>query len=209
MSIDSQIRSKLKMPTILEDIEEEEIQDSTPEVEQPESNSQPESTQIETSIRKVMTSYQNANRWLDTIKEALLMEYHLPCFSEIVHDLAHQMAEEFDRFGDILHTCNLRIPYPTTEEFTGQYVQLTEYVDEIIILLRSIQESLIEFKRVAEELPSTYTMSIMCDDLLMTLQKECNFYYKAHAQLTILDGHIIGWDHYIGCLWQNETGGIK
>jgi len=61
-----------------------------------------------------MEAYQNANKWLDTIKEYVYTDLSCVFFSSFIHELAHTMPERFDKFGDILHTLNIKVPYPAT-----------------------------------------------------------------------------------------------
>lgn len=79
-----------------------------------------DNSKLLSSARVVVSAYQNANRWLDSIKESILIDYNCPYFSKIVHNLAHTMPARFDKFGDILHTVNMKVPYPATSEYPSE-----------------------------------------------------------------------------------------
>jgi len=51
---------------------------------------------------------------MDIIKEFLFTDMGCPFFSSYIHNLAHTMPVRFDKFGDILHTIDMKIPYPAT-----------------------------------------------------------------------------------------------
>lgn len=144
--------------------------------------------------RIVMTAYQNANRWLDSIKESILIDYNCPYFSKIVHDLAHTMPVRFDSFGDILHTINLKVPYPSTEEYPSEVKSIKGYINDIYSILDSIKESLLAFKKVVEGNPSTAPMSIICDPLLSDIQEEYEYYIRVESQLPYYGSNLAHWD---------------
>ena len=64
---------------------------------------------IRDPARGVVAAYQDAARFLDTIKEWVYIETGMIHTSEFIHRMAHEMPKRFDRFGDILHERHLSI----------------------------------------------------------------------------------------------------
>lgn len=142
----------------------------------------------------VVSSYQNANRWLDSIKEILLIDFNCPYFSKIVHDLAHSMPVSFDKFGDILHTINLKVPYPTTLEYSSDIYNIEGLIGEVYSILDSIKLSLIQFKEIVERDQFTTPLSILCDPLLSDIQEEYEYYIRVASQLPYYGDNLACWD---------------
>lgn len=129
------------------------------------------SSTLEVSANNVMISYQNANKWLDIIKEYLLMDCGCVFFSNYVHNLAHSMPVRFDKFGDILHTIDMKVPYPATCYIDAEPSSVDESFDKICAILDSISSSLYEFIVVAES--SSYkAMAISAETLLEDIANE-------------------------------------
>ena len=70
----------------------------TPSENQPLVQEEPQETAA-TPIVSVMTAYQNANRWLDIVKEDLLINKGMVFFSNYIHDLAHTMPSAAEESG--------------------------------------------------------------------------------------------------------------
>lgn len=73
-------------------------------------------SKLKEPMRKIMTAYQNGARWFDSIQEELMMERGLRQIPLIIHQMAHSFPQEFDKFSEILHTKNLKVEYPSTDE---------------------------------------------------------------------------------------------
>lgn len=134
----------------------------------------PQSIDIATSAIGVMTAYQNANRWLDIIKESILMDYGCVYFSNYVHNLAHTMPTRFDKFGDILHTVNIRVPYPPTGEFPASLPDFVSIFSNIFIILDTIQLALKQFISTTEHTP----LALSAEELLVDISKEYTHLYR-------------------------------
>lgn len=187
----------------LEDIIKERLTESDIEVVVGETPSN-EHQALNTASRGVMSAYQNANRWLDTIKEDILINKGCPYFSNIVHQLAHTMPGRFDRFGDILHTKNLLIPYPATEEWRNALPDMPSVFKAIYEILDQIQIELIAFKKCAEEC-SLLSMSIECDQLITDIASEYEFYYRIEKMLEYCGGNLTQWDKRVYEYWNNKS----
>lgn len=157
---------------------------------------------LELPAREVMAAYQNANKWLDAIKEHVLINLHCPYFSNIVHQLAHTMPKRFDEFGDILHKENLLIPYPATEEYHA-VGGIPESIIAIYDILDSILAKLFKFRRAAEECGCP-AMSIACDSLIVDIKDEYEFFYVVESQLESTH-NLQQWDMYTYQYWENKS----
>lgn len=157
--------------------------------------------QLEEASRKVVDAYQNAQRWMDTIKEKLLIDHHLPYFSHIVHELAHTMPVRFDAFGQILHTENLEIYYPSTEEWSHAVPNVKDAINHIHNFLDSIQEALILFQSVARSCSCT-SMAISCDTLITDISNERYFFFRAEEMLEFYGMNMSQWDKSVYQFWK-------
>ena len=152
--------------------------------------------ELETPSRAVMSSYQNANRWLDTIKEHILINLNLPYFSHIVHELAHSMPTRFDQFGEILHKENLLVPYPSTEEWLNSCGDVRDCINIIYDILGQIKLDILSFKEVSEHAGLIH-MSVACDTLLLDIQDEYEFYYRIEGMLDYFGTNLSAWDKHV------------
>lgn len=139
--------------------------------EAPAEEAQDPSLSLNTSITEVMKSYQDANRWLDIIKEDLLINKGTFFFSEYIHNLAHTMPVRFDAFGDILHTANILVPYPPTEDIPYSLEDIPTIFKAIFDILSRISKSLREFIEITG---GTKYHSISCksEELLIDIDTE-------------------------------------
>ena len=163
----------------------------------------PKYDNLETPVREVMSAYQNANKWLDSIKEHILINLNCPYFSNIVHELAHTMPARFDEFGDILHTEGLGIPYPTTMEWENPIGNISESIKRIYEILDQIRVSLRVFKLAAESC-DCLEMSIACDPLLTDIHAEYMFFHRAESMLNSFGGNLAQWDKFIYEFYQDK-----
>ena len=100
-------------------------------VEQPAPTANP----VLSAAEQVMASYQNANKWLDSIKEFVLMDLGCVFFSNYIHNLAHTMPARFDKFGDILHTADIKVPYPATAAITTMPSDIPSVFQQVLDIL--------------------------------------------------------------------------
>lgn len=145
--------------------------DSTPETVDP----------LALSIVQVMKSYQDANKWLDIIKEDLLINQGLVFFSEYVHNLAHTMPVRFDKFGDILHTQNILIPYPPTGDIPYAIEGLDSAFVAIFNILDCISTALLSFIKNTQD-TAQHSMACKVEELLIDIDSEReNLYRMKHV----------------------------
>lgn len=142
----------------------------TPSENQPLVQEEPQGTAA-TPIVSVMTAYQNANRWLDIVKEDLLINKGMVFFSNYIHDLAHTMPVRFDKFGDILHTRNILVPYPPTEDIPYSLNSVSDIFDAIFKTVEAISDSLRRFIESTAGTPE-HSMSCKAEDLLIDIDSE-------------------------------------
>lgn len=128
------------------------------------------------SATNVMIAYQNANKWLDIIKEALLMDCGCTFFSNYIHNLAHSMPVRFDKFGDILHTMDMKVPYPATEYIESEPTSIAEAFDSVFSILLDISNALVEFIAAAES--TNKAAAISAETLLEEIANENTSLYR-------------------------------
>lgn len=162
----------------------------------------PKYEDLEEPARQVMSSYQNANKWLDTIKESVLIDYNLVYFSNIIHRLAHTMPSRFDQFGDILHTENLLVPYPATEEFKEPLPNIKSIIHRVYDILDDIKNSLSRFNAVATR-EGFSSMAVSVDELIADISTEYEFFYRAEYMLDHCSDKI-QWDSMIYNYWNSR-----
>ena len=163
----------------------------------------PQYAELEEPAKNVIASYQNANRWLDTIKEHILINLNLPYFSDIVHQVAHMMPKRFDKFGDILHTRKLEVPYPSTEAWHDSIGDIENVFSIIYKILDAIQDSIIEFKNVAER-THCIDLSIRCDNLLVEITDDYQKFFTMEGQLDYYRTNLALWDKSTKYYWNPE-----
>ena len=128
------------------------------------------------SATNVMIAYQNANKWLDIVKETLLMDCGCTFFSNYIHNLAHSMPVRFDKFGDILHTMDMKVPYPATEYIESEPTSIAEAFDSVFSILLDISNALVEFIAAAES--TDKAAAISAETLLEEIANENTSLYR-------------------------------
>ena len=128
------------------------------------------------SATNVMIAYQNANKWLDIVKEALLMDCGCTFFSNYIHNLAHSMPVRFDKFGDILHTMDMKVPYPATEYIESEPTSIAEAFDSVFSILLDISNALVDFITAAES--TNKAAAISAETLLEEIANENTSLYR-------------------------------
>lgn len=126
---------------------------------------------IAVSTVKVMEAYQNANKWLDSIKEVLLMDLGCVFFSNYVHELAHTMPARFDKFGDILHMADMKVPYPATGAIPNSPTNISESFRMIYEILNIISTSLRGCIKAAQD-SDHHAIACAVEELLLDIEKE-------------------------------------
>lgn len=144
---------------------------------------------VSSSAAAVMIAYQNANKWLDIIKEYVLMFQGCVFFSNYIHNLAHTMPARFDKFGDILHTADLVVPYPPTEYIPNMPVDIPSTFQSIYDILDSICASLRAFIKVTQDTEG-HALSCSAEELLVDISGEFTDLYRMNRAYTICNDPI-------------------
>jgi len=154
----------------------------------------PEDSIIECATA-VMDAYQSANKWLDTVKEAVYHDMSCVFFSSFIHKLAHTMPERFDKFGDILHTANIRIPYPATNYIPNEPTNIDEVFDSIFMVMDNIKIALNDFIRCTDE--QNHGLSCAAEGLLNDIESEYPMLYRFRHEWEQCGGDTIQFDKYV------------
>ena len=152
-------------------------------------------TNITPVATKVMDAYQSANKWLDITKEALYSDMGCVFFSSFVHELAHTMPGRFDKFGDILHTTNIKIPYPATAYIPNEPKNIDEVFDTIFMCLDNIKNSLNEFIDCTDK--EFHGMACSAETLLNDIEEEYPMLYRLKQEWNQCGGDNIKFDKYV------------
>ena len=99
------------------------------------------------AARSVTASFQDCNRFCDTVKEAVLVDFGMPETSGVIHDLAHRQPRLFDQIGDFLHQRGVKQEYPPTEELTETVTDLNKAFEIATSCLLDIDAELAKFIR--------------------------------------------------------------
>jgi hypothetical protein len=129
------------------------------------------------AAERVMASYQNANKWLDIIKEYVLMDLGCVFFSNYIHNLAHTMPARFDKFGDILHTEDITVPYPATNYIPQVPTDIPSVFQQVFDILGAISTSLREFIKLTQD-TENHAMACSAEELLVDISGEYTNLYR-------------------------------
>lgn len=143
----------------------------------------------------VMTAYQNANKWLDSVKEVLYTDLSCPFFSSFVHKLAHTMPGRFDKFGDILHTTNMKIPYPATPEISREPSNITEAFDIIFQVLEQIKLALNDFIQATDV--TYHGMACSAEACLNDIESEYPMLNRLRDKWNQCNNDMVDFDKYV------------
>lgn len=135
---------------------------------------------IRDPARGVVAAYQDAARFLDTIKEWVYIETGMIHTSEFIHRMAHEMPKRFDSFGDILHERHLSIEYPATNELTEEIGDMNRVFEFVISILDNIQEALERF-HAATDNGRFKPMALAVEDLMMENSRDYTKVLEAWA----------------------------
>ena len=175
----------------------EEVVEPAPETEEIPVETEDTAPQTETladplgdQAATVMRAYQNANKWLDSIKECLLMDFGCVFFSNYVHLLAHSMPERFDEFGDILHSIDMKVPYPATDAIPSEPTELTNTFDQIFSILNDIRIALVNFNKSIQDTDKS-SVGLQVDELILALDREFSPLYTMKRALNHCDNPLV------------------
>lgn len=160
-------------------------------VEQPAPTANP----VLSAAEQVMASYQNANKWLDSIKEFVLMDLGCVFFSNYIHNLAHTMPARFDKFGDILHTADIKVPYPATAVISNQPSDIPSVFQQVLDILGAISTSLRGFIKITQD-TEFHAMACSAEELLIDIEGEYTNIYRLRRVYSI-NPDAIGFDKYV------------
>lgn len=157
------------------------------------------------AAEQVMATYQNANKWLDIIKEYVLMDLECVFFSTYIHNLAHTMPVRFDKFGDILHTADIKIPYPATAYIPNMPSDIPSVFQQIFDILGAISASLRNFIKLTQD-TEMHALACSSEELLVDIEGEyTNLYRLRRAYSSCQDP--IKFDKYVNH-YVNNLGNI-
>lgn len=176
-------------------------EDKTEEVEETLVDSLP-STNLNKLAEDVMASYQNANRWLDSIKEYVLMEQGCVFFSNYIHNLAHTMPARFDKFGDILHTVDMTIPYPATSAIETMPSDIPSTFQQVLDIIGAISLSLRNFIKITQD-TELHAMACSAEGLLEDIENERTTLYRLRRAYVICGADNIKFDKWVGSYLNN------
>lgn len=95
--------------------------------------------------KALTVAYQNAARYFDEVKEAVLIVHGLVHTSDLFHKTAHWFPAQFDTVGDILHQRHVIQRYGATPEYSapaddmgGIFAGAVSMLDEIETHLRDM-----------------------------------------------------------------------
>lgn len=117
--------------------------------------------------RGVIAAYQNANRYLDTIQEYVLIEEGMPNLSRAIHLQAHAYPARFDRFSDMLHERHLMAEYPATPEmdWEEELKDLGDVFRCVLNAMEDIQDALEAFHAETDK-PEFRPMALFTEELM-------------------------------------------
>lgn len=112
----------------------------------------PEFSELRDPARAVIGAYQQANRFLDTAQEWVLIEAGMPNLAAVIHEQAHLMPPRFDKFVEMLHERHLMAEYPATAEmdWEEELHDLDDVFRCVIDAMEDIQDALEEFHAVTD-----------------------------------------------------------
>lgn len=155
----------------------------------------PTASPVFSAAEQVMESYQNANKWLDSIKEYVLMDLSCVFFSNYIHNLAHTMPARFDKFGDILHTADIKVPYPATAGIPNMPSDIPSVFQQVLDILGAISTSLRGFIKITQD-TEFHAIACSAEELLIDIEGEyTNLYRLRRAYSSCQD--IIKFDKYV------------
>lgn len=175
---DEELRARLSIPKI----EGEIVQETT-------------NSPILNAAEQVMASYQNANKWLDIIKEVLLMDLGCVFFSNYIHNLAHTMPARFDKFGDILHTADIKVPYPATAYIPSMPSAIIGCFSMIFEIIKGISTSLREFIKITQD-TEYHALACSTEELLVDIEGENTNLFRMKRAYDICED-TIKFDKYV------------
>lgn len=94
---------------------------------------------------RLNNAYLFANRALDTVKEAIWIDFGLPFTSRFIHELAHANLERLDEFGDVLHENHLKQSYPPTSALDENIDSMDKAFEIVVTIIDEVDAALGRF----------------------------------------------------------------
>lgn len=153
---------------------------------------------VKAPARAVSKAYLDGNRYLDTCKEVVYINFGMPHFSEIIHEQAHKYLETLDKFGDMLHERHLMQEYPATEEldWEAEFTEDIESVFEFVLaVLESVQKALEEFRSATDD-ASLRAMSLTAEELIVENSRDYTKFMELWGRASRDKGSLTSFDNY-------------
>lgn len=119
------------------------------------------------AARNATEQYQNLNRFADTVKETVLVDFGMPMTSEMIHKLAHLQPQLFDKIGDFLHQRGKKQEYPATPELTEPIPDLNKAFEIVMTGLQDIDTALVSLIAELDAVPSCKALAREAENLQM------------------------------------------
>lgn len=98
---------------------------------------------LERAVNALNSTFLWANRVLDTVKEAVWIDFGLPFTSEFIHELAHTNLERLDTFGDYLHENFIRQSYPETPALVEPIEDMDKVFEIVVGIIDEVDEAIL------------------------------------------------------------------
>lgn len=131
-------------------------------------------------MRKVMTSYGEAERFFALIKEITWAEFGMKSLTNYIHALEHIQPDAVDAFKGILAEQGLMVEYPAINELVEDFNDLDRVFEVCVEIINNIDEALKDFIKVVDiERPEFSAMARKAENLQMQNSTERTFLLEA------------------------------
>lgn len=96
-------------------------------------------------MRKVMSTYGEAERFFATIKEKTWANFGLKSFTNYIHSLEHLQGDYVDEFKAILAEIGLEVEYPAVGELVEEMPDLDKVFEVCVGIVDEVDEALRDF----------------------------------------------------------------
>lgn len=133
---------------------------------------------IKYKARQVNKAFLDGNRFLDSAKEYVYMQYGMNNFSRLVHGQAHKYLDMLDKFAEVLHACNIEQVYPDTPELAvSEELNGIESVLKFVLrTINNVQECLVDFVSAADG--EYRNMAILAEGIIAENSGSYHYYYE-------------------------------
>ena len=153
--------------------------------------------QLKEPSRFVSKAYLDGNRFLDTTKEFVYIEYGLKYCSEIIHRQAHICLERLDVFGELLHERHLMQLYPATPEldYREELKSMDDVFSFIIRVLDNIEESLEKFHQTTDN-AKFRPMALKVEELMLQNSEDHTKFWEMWTRYDTDRGSLTSFDSW-------------